>query len=342
MNMLSCDMLRIPKECVFSDVPFRLKDDTQEIRGDVGELIFLDSDTFVYKTIVNSPFIRTTDFTSNKETKLRSEYYNLEAKEKNHKKLICDFLRKGYRCIVSVTRRADKSDKDNRDIVFMYLGFILAGQRFPSFTIEIGEDIRKDLIAKHILKADAELKDEVLNASILENFLVTDGIVGSFNFVYLPFDGYKNDQSRNVDMDGNSSDTDEMSTNDQNIESCQNNEDKGLEKRKSEQDGDGQENIRQQARKEEKIRQDAEALAAKLEGMTVKVSTKVSSNGKVFGSVSNIQVAEALAAQGIEIDRRNISIEGDTLKEVGTFDAAVKCYRKIKANIKVEVAGTEE
>ena len=102
------------------------------------------------------------------------------------------------------------------------------------------------------------------------------------------------------------------------------------------------ENMRQRAQKEAKIRTDAEALAAKLEGTVVKVAAKVSANGKVFGSVSNIQVADALAAQGIDIDRRNITIEGDTIKEIGTFDAAIKCYREITANIKVEVEGTEE
>ncbi|MBQ2609636.1 MAG: 50S ribosomal protein L9, partial [Butyrivibrio sp.] len=60
------------------------------------------------------------------------------------------------------------------------------------------------------------------------------------------------------------------------------------------------ENLRQRAHKEAKLVADAEALAAKLEGLTVKVPAKVSSNGKVFGSVGNIQVAEALAAMGYE------------------------------------------
>lgn len=80
------------------------------------------------------------------------------------------------------------------------------------------------------------------------------------------------------------------------------------------------ENIRQRAHKEAKIRQDAQALAAKLNLAQVKVLTKVSKNGKVFGSVNNIQVAEALAAQGIEIDRRNITFANtDSLKEVGVY-----------------------
>ena len=98
------------------------------------------------------------------------------------------------------------------------------------------------------------------------------------------------------------------------------------------------ENLRQRAHKEAKLRADAEALAAKMEGMQVTVATKVSSTGKIFGSVNNIQVAEALAAKGFEMDRRNITIVGEEkLQEVGLYDAVVKCYKDIKATIKVEV-----
>ncbi len=98
------------------------------------------------------------------------------------------------------------------------------------------------------------------------------------------------------------------------------------------------ENLKQRAHKEAKLRADAEALAAKLEGVQVTVATKVSATGKIFGSVNNIQVAEALAAKGFEMDRRNITIVGeDKLQEVGLYDAVVKCYKDIKATIKVEV-----
>ena len=100
--------------------------------------------------------------------------------------------------------------------------------------------------------------------------------------------------------------------------------------------------MRQRAHKEAKFRADAEALAAKLEGLQVTVATKVSSTGKIFGSVNNIQVAEALAGKGFELDRRNITIVGeDKLQEVGIYDAVVKCYKDIKANIKVEVVAEE-
>ena len=98
------------------------------------------------------------------------------------------------------------------------------------------------------------------------------------------------------------------------------------------------ENLRQRAHKEAKLRADAEALAAKLEGVQVTVATKVSATGKIFGSVNNIQVAEALAAKGFEMDRRNITIVGEEkLQEVGLYDAVVKFYKDIKATIKVEV-----
>ena len=100
------------------------------------------------------------------------------------------------------------------------------------------------------------------------------------------------------------------------------------------------ENLRQRAHKEAKLRQDAEALAAKLSETTVKVEAKVSSNGKVFGSVNNANVAEALVALGFDVDRKNI--EMDTLKETGLFEAVVKCYRDIKATVTVEVVGIAE
>jgi len=103
-----------------------------------------------------------------------------------------------------------------------------------------------------------------------------------------------------------------------------------------------QENMRQRAHKEAKVREDAKALAARLAACKVKIATKVSSNGKVFGSVNNIQVAEALAAQGIEVDRRNISFIGaEALKEVGVHQAVIKIYREINATIEVEVVGEE-
>ena len=100
------------------------------------------------------------------------------------------------------------------------------------------------------------------------------------------------------------------------------------------------ENIRQRAHKEAKIREEASALAAKINGLTVKVAAKMSSKGKIFGSVNNIQIAEAIAALGVEVVRRNITIAGmENIKEAGSYEASDKVYKDIKADFKVGVVG---
>lgn len=100
------------------------------------------------------------------------------------------------------------------------------------------------------------------------------------------------------------------------------------------------ENIRQRAHKEAKLRADAEALAARIAEATVKIAVKVSESGKIYGSVTTAQIAEALVAAGIEVDKKDITIN-DTVKELGTFEASVKCYKDIKGTVKFEVVAAE-
>ena len=95
------------------------------------------------------------------------------------------------------------------------------------------------------------------------------------------------------------------------------------------------ENIRQRAHKEAKFIADAEALAAKLNEVTVQVSAKVSESGKLFGAITAAQVADALAAKGFDVDKKNITLEA--VKELGTYEASVKCYKSVKGTVKVEV-----
>jgi len=97
------------------------------------------------------------------------------------------------------------------------------------------------------------------------------------------------------------------------------------------------ETIRQRAHKEAKLVADAEALAAKLAATSVKVSAKVSENGKIYGSVTTAQLAEALAAAGLEIDKKDITIISEEVKELGTYEAEVKCYKAVKGNFNFEV-----
>ncbi len=95
------------------------------------------------------------------------------------------------------------------------------------------------------------------------------------------------------------------------------------------------ENLRQRAHKIAKFVGDAEALAAKLAETTVQVAVKVSESGKIYGSVTAAQLAEALAAVGIEVDKKDITVEA--AKELGTYEAAVKCFRDVKGTFKYEI-----
>ncbi len=97
------------------------------------------------------------------------------------------------------------------------------------------------------------------------------------------------------------------------------------------------ENMRQSAHKVQKLRTEAEALATKLNDSVVKVVTKAGENGKIFGSVTTIHVAEGLANLGHVVDRKNITIDGDAIKNVGTYEAKVKIYKDIVSTIKFEV-----
>jgi large subunit ribosomal protein L9 len=97
------------------------------------------------------------------------------------------------------------------------------------------------------------------------------------------------------------------------------------------------ENIRQRAHKEAKLKEEAIKLAEKINALTVSIGAKTSTTGKIFGSVNNIQLAEAIAAQGIEIDRRQITISKDGVKEVGKHIAKIKLHREVVIDFEFEV-----
>ena len=96
-----------------------------------------------------------------------------------------------------------------------------------------------------------------------------------------------------------------------------------------------EETKRQRAHKEAKLVADAEALAAKIAATPVTVSVKVSESGKIYGSVTTAQVEEALKAAGIEVDKKNITL--GEIKTVGEYEGSVKCYKAVKAVVKVTV-----
>ncbi|WP_068472555.1 50S ribosomal protein L9 [Saccharicrinis aurantiacus] len=98
-----------------------------------------------------------------------------------------------------------------------------------------------------------------------------------------------------------------------------------------------EENMRQRAHKEEKIKNDALETAKKMEGLSLSIGAKTSTTGKIFGSVNTIQIAEQLEKQGYTIERKNISIKEDQVKEIGKYVATVKLHREVKVEVNFEV-----
>lgn len=96
------------------------------------------------------------------------------------------------------------------------------------------------------------------------------------------------------------------------------------------------ENQKQRAHKIAKMLEDAKAFAATLEGVALTIGAKASSTGTIFGSVNNIQIAEALEKLGHNVDRKLISIK-ETVKEVGNYKAIVKLHKEVTVEIPFEV-----
>ncbi|SFT76200.1 large subunit ribosomal protein L9 [Lishizhenia tianjinensis] len=97
--------------------------------------------------------------------------------------------------------------------------------------------------------------------------------------------------------------------------------------------------LRQRSHKEEKIKEEAADLAAKLEGVKVSIGAKVGENGKIFGSVNTLQLAEALKAAGVEIDRKSLKIKDEPIKEVGSYEAEANLHKEVKQAFTFEVVG---
>ena len=98
-----------------------------------------------------------------------------------------------------------------------------------------------------------------------------------------------------------------------------------------------EEMMKQKAHKENKLEIEAKDIAAKLADVTVSIVTKAGENGKIFGSVNTLQLAEALRKEGFDIDRKSLKIKDEPIKEIGTFEAEANLFRGVKQAFKFEV-----
>lgn len=96
------------------------------------------------------------------------------------------------------------------------------------------------------------------------------------------------------------------------------------------------ENVRQAAHKAAKIKQDAEALAAKVGDFVIEIKTKAGESGKIFGAVTALQIADALKANGFDIDRKKVHLK-EIPKQIGTYTATLDLHKEVKHDIQVKV-----
>lgn len=97
------------------------------------------------------------------------------------------------------------------------------------------------------------------------------------------------------------------------------------------------ETLRQQSHKALKALEDAKVVGEKLAGLSLKIGAKAGESGKIFGSVNNIQLAEALAGAGHPIERKSIDLGTEVIRDLGSYTAKVKLHKEVVVEVKFEV-----
>ena len=86
-----------------------------------------------------------------------------------------------------------------------------------------------------------------------------------------------------------------------------------------------------------KVREEAQAFADKMKGLSLTIGAKPARKVKFSDSVNTIQISEALAAKGFNVERKNIFIKEDLIKEVGNYTAKVKLHKEVSVDIAFEI-----
>ena len=94
---------------------------------------------------------------------------------------------------------------------------------------------------------------------------------------------------------------------------------------------------KQRAHKEEKLKKAAEVAATTLKSLVIKVGAKVGEKGKIFGSVTSVQISEAMRKQGFDVERKNITMNEEAIKTTGTYTADVKLHKEVVIKVNFEV-----
>lgn len=97
------------------------------------------------------------------------------------------------------------------------------------------------------------------------------------------------------------------------------------------------ENLKQRAFKEQKVVDEANAQAEKVAALEIKITAKSGAGNKLFGSISNADVAEALGKEGITVEKKFISVPGGTIKRLGSYEASVRFHRSVVKNVAFDI-----
>ncbi|MEE3145202.1 MAG: 50S ribosomal protein L9 [Bacteroidota bacterium] len=95
--------------------------------------------------------------------------------------------------------------------------------------------------------------------------------------------------------------------------------------------------LKQKSHKEAKLQSEAQEMADKIAKLELSIQTKAGDNGKIFGSINTIQLAEALKKEGFEVDRKSLKIKDEPIKELGTYEAEVNLFKGIIQTISFKV-----
>lgn len=98
-----------------------------------------------------------------------------------------------------------------------------------------------------------------------------------------------------------------------------------------------EENLKQRAHKEEKVIEEAKKEASKLDDLDLKITAKTGAGDKLFGSITDANLSEALADKGVEIDKKFISIFGGNIKRLGQYEAKIRFHREVVVDFTFDV-----
>ena len=97
------------------------------------------------------------------------------------------------------------------------------------------------------------------------------------------------------------------------------------------------ENIKQRSFKEKKQISDAQEIADKVQGLEIKIGAKSGAGDKLFGSITNADVADAIKKEGVSVDKKFISIAGGAVKRLGAYEATIRFHREVISTVNFEV-----